>query len=46
MDFGFNEEESQVKKVALNNSKIKKILKDKEIKRIIFVPNKVLNIVS
>ena len=46
IEFVFDEKEIIVKNTALNNPKVKKMLKDKEIKRTIFVPNKVLNIVS
>ncbi len=46
VEFVFDEKEITVKNIALNSPKIKKMLKDKEIKRVIFVPNKVLNIVS
>tara|TARA_Y100001970_G_C14249863_1_gene871016 strand:- start:2165 stop:4741 length:2577 start_codon:yes stop_codon:yes gene_type:complete len=46
LEFDFDEGEKVVGESALANIKIAKILKDKKIKRTIFVPNKVLNIVS
>ncbi len=46
IEFVIDEKEIIVKNTALNNPKVKKMLRDKEIKRTIFVPNKVLNIVS
>ena len=41
---GISEEEA--KKIALESKKIKKYLKGKEVKRIIFVPDKLINIVA
>ena len=41
---GISEEEA--KKIALESKKIKKYLKGKEIKKIIFVPDKLINIVA
>ncbi len=38
-------EKKEVEKIALSNEKILKYTKDKKIKKMIFVPNKVLNIV-
>ena len=40
---GISEEEA--KKIALESKKIKKYLQDKEVKKIIFVPDKLINIV-
>ena len=38
-----NEEDVRIK--ALNNNKIKKMINDQSIKKVIFIPNKILNIV-
>ena len=37
--------EDSVKKIAINDKKIKKIITNKMIKRTIYVPNKIFNIV-
>ncbi|MEO0133287.1 MAG: leucine--tRNA ligase, partial [candidate division WOR-3 bacterium] len=40
-----NEKEERIKELALENERIKELLKGKEIVRIIYVPNKLINIV-
>ena len=43
---GVNTEDSEIKKNVLENETIKKWLDGKKIKKIIIVPNKIINIVS
>jgi leucyl-tRNA synthetase len=38
--------EDEIKKAALNAPRVKELLRDNEIKRIIFVPGKLVNIVT
>ena len=45
IDFNLGETRKKVMLEALNNIKIKKMIGNKKAKRIIFVPNRVLNIV-
>ena len=45
IDIKSDNDEESVKKIVMENEKIKRIINDKKIKRIIFVPNKILNIV-
>ena len=37
--------DEEIKKTALDNDKVKKYLEDKEVKKIIYVPGKIINIV-
>jgi leucyl-tRNA synthetase len=45
IEVGFDIKEEEAKELALNQEKIKKWIKEKEIKKIIFIPNKLINIV-
>ena len=44
--FSLNTENSEIEKSVLENETIKKWLDGKKIKKIIIVPNKIINIVS
>ena len=37
--------DEEIKKTALDNDKVKKYLEDQEVKKIIYVPGKIINIV-
>ena len=45
IDIKSDNDEESVKKIVMENEKIKRIINDKKIERVIFVPNKILNIV-
>jgi len=45
LEVGVSQNEETVKNLAINDKKIKKIISNNEIKKIIFVPEKILNIV-
>ena len=45
IDLSNKENEAEAKELAINDPKIKKIIDKKTIKRTIYVPNKILNIV-
>jgi len=44
LNLDFTPSEEEIIKVTKKNNKISKILLDKEIKRFIYVPNKIINI--
>ena len=45
LEFNFGSKKEHVEKIVLGNDKIKKTINNKSINKIIFVPEKILNIV-